>query len=488
VVLTLFCIVDFGDSPAVFINSLSLTHYRTFVSAQLRCKRVNVILGANNAGKSSILTAMLALQADGGATAEDIRAGSEVARIDVDFVPRGRMECAISATSGAVMSGAPLSNERSKATFFPMFSRRMGGYNVAIGEPEAKRVDPWQSNLPAVMDSALSLANPRHPTLMAAIERVAGVRVATVPYSNGKTAGIHLASGQTIKIDRMGAGVDRAIRMLIDVIETSDRIFLIEEPENDLHPSALKAFLEVIEPYIEKNQFFVTTHSPIVLKFLAGRPDAAVFNVTRQPSDDVPTSHITQVEDTATARRQTLMDLGHDISDFDLFAAWLVLEESSAERIINNILIPLFVPNLLGKLRTIASQGAGDAPAKFGDLHRLLVFSTLEPIYLDRTWVAVDNDEAGRDAAKRIGDKFPRLPPGRIKVFEHANFEKYYPPCFTAKVESALAEPDKQARRALKRQLIVDVLDASSDIRGQFEHSAAEVITFLKAIERALHA
>ncbi len=56
-----------------------------------------------------------------------------------------------------------------------------------------------------------------------------------------------------------------------------------------------------------------------------------------------------------------------------------LLEESSAEKIVREYLIPWFVPKLGGKLRTFSARSVSEVEAKFEDFNKLFVFLHLSP-------------------------------------------------------------------------------------------------------------
>lgn len=85
--------------------------------------------------------------------------------------------------------------------------------------------------------------------------------------------------------------------------------------------------------------------------------------------------------------------MGYDFFDFDLWSAWLILEESSAERIIREYLIPWFVPELKGRLRTYSANSLSEVETKFRDFNNLFVFLHLQPTYKNLAWVVVDGGE-----------------------------------------------------------------------------------------------
>jgi hypothetical protein len=225
-----------------------------------------------------------------------------------------------------------------------------------------------------------------------------------------------------------------------------------------------------------------------VLKYLAARQDATILEVQAVPDVEIPESTIRIVENTAAARREVLRKLGHELSDFDLYEGWLILEESSAERIIRDYLIPDHVPELRGRLRTLAAGGAEDVVPKYKDFQRLYLYAHLDPIYGSRTWVIVDAGEAGDKIANELRSKFSAAAE-RFWQFENEEFERYYPTKFQPDVAKALAPADKKEKRAAKEALlkrVIGELNENASLREELSTSAAEVIEKLRKIAVAL--
>jgi len=63
----------------------------------------------------------------------------------------------------------------------------------------------------------------------------------------------------------MGEGLANIVALLSELAVNSGKLFLIEMPENDLHPQALKALLDLILESSKRNQFIISTHSNIVV-------------------------------------------------------------------------------------------------------------------------------------------------------------------------------------------------------------------------------
>jgi hypothetical protein len=233
----------------------------------------------------------------------------------------------------------------------------------------------------------------------------------------------------------------------------------------------------------------VSTHSNIVLRYLGAVADSFTYVVNGPPKSWPPDASIQLVGPTPEARLPVLRDLGYSLSDLELWDGWLILEESSAERIIRDYLIPWFAPKL-ARMRTLAAGGVGGVEPTFEDFRRLMLFAHLEPVYRDAAWVRVDGDEAGTKVIARLTEKYPSAQPDRFAPFSEPQFERFYPPCFSAKVAEALAQHDQKAQRLAKRELLHEVrrwLDADKARgRAALSESAATVIADLKQIERQL--
>lgn len=256
-----------------------------------------------------------------------------------------------------------------------------------------------------------------------------------------------------------------------------------------MHPKALKALLDLIIESSKTNQFFISTHSNIVVRHLAADVGSKLFNITIEENSNPPKALIIEVEPTVEARLGVLRDLGYAFSDFELWDGWLILEESSAERIIRDYLIPWFAPKL-SRVRTLAVGGISQVESTFEDFHRLVRFTHLEEAYKNKAWILVDGDASGKEIVEKLLTRYKSWDSGRFQCFSNAQFEHYYPESFADKVKATLEIVDKKARKESKLQLLNDVrawLDEDKQ-RGKaaLQVSAKEVIMHLKNIEKTL--
>jgi hypothetical protein len=283
----------------------------------------------------------------------------------------------------------------------------------------------------------------------------------------------------------------------VTLLTEDNKLFLVEELENDIHPTALKKLLELIVSKSKNNQFVLSTHSHIVLKYLGVVPNSKIFFLDWSPStlkngqiENVHTTTIREIENSPEARINLLEKLGYDFYDFELYQAYLILEESSAERVIRDFLIPNFVPFLYNRLKTIASKGVDDLKPRVIDFQRLFVFLHTNPIYKDKVWVVADGDKKGEEVIVDLLNIFQSWGKDHFINFSKANFEEYYPEKFKKKIDglSGLSHDNK---RIFKRELLEEVMDWSLNNRNEaikaFEKSADEVIKLLRKIEKRLN-
>jgi hypothetical protein len=479
--------------------------------------QINVLIGPNNAGKSSILRALYLLQVGFGDVHHDVRINAPHAQIIIhlenifgiapwgDSANSGNGVLNIKKMRGAdpqlilrwrtdgrttVLSQLP--NREPNHYIVPYLSKRKTAtYHEDVREEHALTVNGNLQFLAAKLSRLSNPTFPEHRRYKETCEAILGFLVTAIPSGNGQRPGVYCPDRQPIFIDQMGEGVPNIVALLVDLALSRDKLFLIEEPENDLHPQALKALLDLIVESSQLNQFVVSTHSNIVVRHLAAAANSKLYNVRVVEGPSLPPKAVIQlVEPTVEARLAILRELGYSFSDFDLWDGWLILEESSAERIIRDYLIPWFAPKL-SCIRTLAAGGVDKVEPTFEDFHRLVRFTHLEEAYRNAAWVWVDGDPQGAKIIKQLQDRYKATwNPDHFCCFGNAQFEKYYPEEFDEQIALALAHTDKQARREAKRYLLEKVrawLDEDEQ-RGKeaLAKSATEVIDNLRSIEAQL--
>jgi hypothetical protein len=387
---------------------------------------------------------------------------------------------------------APISNASPNNFIYPLLAKRkVSTFDPHVTSQAANNVLPTLSNLTALVDRMANPGNRKSADYLERCRQILGLQVVAYDGDAGKQPGYVVGEHEMVPLTAMGEGVAPIAALLIRLIGAEGKLFLIEELENDLHPDALKQLLDLIVEKSNKNQFIITTHSNIVLKRLGGAKDAKVFKVRCELVRDIPTSTVAELGDSSEDRSALLAELGYEFSDSELWAGWLLLEESSAEKIIREYLIPWFAQSLQQRLRTFSARSRSLIERKFEDFNDLFVFLHLQPTYRHRAWVLID----GGGEEKKIIDKLKEVYAVRGWGAEHFrqlskhDFEDYYPDEFQAENAEIKATDrgHRQSRKILLREKVENwIKENEARARKEFSVSAKEVIDFLKMIEENL--
>lgn len=499
------------------LSSFHVENFKSFAeTGDIALGQVNVLVGRNNHGKSAFIRAVSLMQQTG-VSGSDIRLGHHNANFTWSIegertedlqryygtqVDRPLLTYTITLNRNSTLiyphvhgtdwsPGQLPASEPGNFIYTYLSKRKVMSFDRTV---DLSRTRSVQADLRNIVSKVARLSNPDY---MHAAEydrlckAVLGFRISVhaAEDNSGQQAGIPVGAFGYIPIESMGEGVSSQLGLITDLCMADGHLFLIEEPENDIHPEGLKTLLDVIVEKSKTNQFIISTHSNIVTRYLGAAPGSKIFEFdSTYRANEVPTSTIREVEPTAEARIAVLRRLGYELSDFDLWDGWLILEESSAEIVIR-YLIPWFAPGL-ASVRTVAAGGTSKVEPTFEDFRRLFLFAHLEPQYRGKAWVVVDGDEAGKAVASALQSKYKDWPAEHFTMWSESNFERYYPPKFASQVEDALSKSHDEKRKAKKRLLdeVKAWCTANSELaKAAFEESAAEVIEKLRRVDRALH-
>ena len=501
----------------MFVSRISIKNYRCFRSVDLNASRAfNVIVGANNSGKSTLLRTLTGLQIGAVFGPDDKRVadveGSFAIQVggpalgpfpgNVDWCefkmqPNGPLYMYV--PTGSYSAGNPPFSNSYPQNFACVFlsKRKVGGLDdTVVAKEYSDRISVSIQNLVPKLDLLLTEGNPLREPFLSICEHMLGMRISVAPSQFGRSAGLFISSDRQIPISDMGDGVAQMLSLIADLLRAENKVFIVEELENDLHPRAIRALLDLaIESCrLRGNQFFISTHSNVVLRHLAAESDTKVFRTSLNLADDrIPDAEISEVPNTAKARRELLEELGYELFDAGLYKGYLLLEEASAEAIIRDCLIPIFAANLREKLRTVAAQGFNDAELRFNDFARLFTYLHLEPMYRDKAWVVVDAGDKENEAICRLRARFSgpdKWPENAFRQWSKKDFEEFYPERFADDVKRVLNIQNKRDKQQAKEELRAEVtkfaLAEPILAKSEFEASASEVIELLRTIEAGL--
>ncbi|MBW4503446.1 MAG: AAA family ATPase [Scytonema hyalinum WJT4-NPBG1] len=504
----------------MWVSEINLNNFRCFSDTSIQLsKGINLIIGPNNSGKSTLLKSMLWLQQGFSLQNTDIRRFQESAFIQLKLNEANQKFLNINTGLEIFFKfylrinepkiilidafGDPfyttnsynyhILNQEPRNFIYPYLSKRkVDGFNETINLQAASSVTGNLLHLYAKIDRISNPEMPANEQYVKACQDILGFPITATASPHGKQAAYIVSNHDNIPLDLMGEGIGNLLGLIVDLCIAENQLFVIEEPENDVHPKALKNLLALIAEKAENNQFIITTHSNIVTKYLGAQSDTKLFKVTMEFQNRLPTSQVEEIENTPEARRQILEELGYEFFDFDLWSAWLILEESSAERIIRDYLIPWFVPNMKGRLRTFSARSLDEVEAKFEDFNNLFVFLHLQPVYKNLAWVVVDAGDKEANILEKLKNMYTSNGWNEnnfLQFLEH-DFERYYPKEFQSKVDNFMQMPNGKHRQKHKKALLEEVMNWIEDNPGKakdaFQESALEVIQILKQIQSSL--
>lgn len=521
---------------SLWISELQVINVKSFADSGLLklSKGINVIVGKNNAGKSTLLQAVLCLQSTNQQPfiqpKEAIRIGTSesTVRIHLQDVKTAYLKkkgisdgdhgnVTISFTSDSLprkFTFAPDETNREAITdveiithqepnnfILPYTMKRFAqGFNPLTGSNLSQQQRYVLESLSQLADKIQPYTQSTHPDHERFDELCLGFigsPMGIVEGTNGHMPGIYTGQDGSILLSQMGDGVPHIVGFIVHLLKAENKLFVIEELENGINPEPLKLLLEEIKRSAKArhNQFLISTHNNIVLQTLASEEDCKIIEVTQAQikPGDIPVSSCLQIErDDVEARRRVLANLGYSLADSDMFDGWLILEEASAETVIRRFLIPEFVPKLINVLGIIATGGYTQVKNQFMALAQNFLYLHLTPAYQKKIWVIIDAGEDESKVIQGLRDNFKGWPPEHFDQFGAHDFERYYPSCFQEEVEKILALPDngkeaKKQKQEAKKELLVKVMkwiDEDVDrAKQEFQSSAQEVIGKLKNIE-----
>ncbi len=165
------------------------------------------------------------------------------------------------------------------------FTRSLGSLRVFQLNPRTCReagvptpnaeLDRFGGNLPAALDHLKKNYPESYAALLETVRKVLpSVESLDTGFTHTKTLALFLRErgfGRPWPAEDVSDGTLQTIALLVALFDPRSKIVVIEEPENSIHPWALRNFVEAVRQASEQKQVFLTTHSPVLIDQL--RPE-----------------------------------------------------------------------------------------------------------------------------------------------------------------------------------------------------------------------
>ena len=176
------------------------------------------------------------------------------------------------------------------------------------------RLDSYGRNLAGVLYNIAKSSPETLERIRSATHSIVGIPTSISPEEReGSFYIMQKEHGVKYPIPQMGisSGTLRMLALMTALIaEPAAELVGIEEPENYVHPSALRSLVDHILNASERTQVLITTHSPLLLDFV---DDPSVVSVVRH-SEDIGTTVIREKHPAGV--RQALEASGFGLGEF----------------------------------------------------------------------------------------------------------------------------------------------------------------------------
>lgn len=490
------------------INKIKIHNVRSISNFEVEnASNINILCGANNTGKSTVLKCICGVI---GYTF-DLNSTSTQGEVEINIqhekykLPEGiiSQELVYKATyligsgrisahhlsNGSKISEVRLALNESENFLYTSFSKsRIGNVGHGVNKSSSAETFSNPDNLTSKIDRILSDREyPNHELFRNLVYQILGFNISCVLVDGGgKLPGITLDEKNYISIENMGDGVYQILSLIVNLINANDKIFILEEIENDLHPSSLKVLCNLIKSRSTNNQFFISTHSNIVIRELSQSEKTKMFKFTAVKNGRIPLTSIKEVVG-LDEKISLLEEMGYDCYDIGLYKYWFIFEESSSERLFRDYIFKWFFPEQKKYLRTISSCGIDKAEIQFDAINAIFTVFHLGNVFKNKVFIALDSGRKEKEIIDRIKATY-QIKGWNIENFINFSFhdlEECYPISLKNDFLKIKELPKKQKRDGKKElfdSLLTWINNNEDDARNHFQLTLNNEIEILKNI------
>jgi predicted ATPase len=163
------------------------------------------------------------------------------------------------------------------------------------------QLDRSGENLPAVIQSIRQHDRDQYGALLLALKGIVPtIEDLSVDVTPQRTLGLYFHEtgfGRPWTAEEVSDGTVRAIALLAALFDPTASVVVIEEPENSLHPWAIRQFVDACRVASKTKQVVLTTHSP----FLVNALQPSEVWIVQRPGAETMISPLTTLDPQAAA-------------------------------------------------------------------------------------------------------------------------------------------------------------------------------------------
>jgi len=169
-----------------------------------------------------------------------------------------------------------------------------------------------------------------------------------------------IKNGVSIFLDSYGDGHKSGLALLNIVSMVENTTILVEEIESHQHPSSLRNIIQQFIHFCETRniQSFITTHSPEVVQLFANANGSEIYHLVKSKDQSIIANNVQEND------LNMIKDLGWAISDYLRFEKFVIVEGNADQAILRHAMFKHhgFWPHEVGI--TIISSGGKDSKQK----------------------------------------------------------------------------------------------------------------------------
>ena len=124
-------------------------------------------------------------------------------------------------------------------------SRKATQFNHDVSTNAQSNVSGTLSALYSRIDLLASYGHPSHNKFLEAVKDIIGLPITTKASGSGKEAGFYFDENTFVTLEHMGDGVSEMVALIVELCLEKNKVFVLEEPETNLHPRGLKSLLGI---------------------------------------------------------------------------------------------------------------------------------------------------------------------------------------------------------------------------------------------------